>query len=111
MAPIQPFFRKSQALVCISQNPGTELFAVDKNAHDGSKEWLVSNKTEIFNAIYGNDADFHPVSRAYPSPKKNRALYECFEKDTPVALIIDLDLPCDDPLDDCRAVLWDNPMV
>jgi hypothetical protein len=73
------FAKKSDALSYISENPETKLFSEDLNAENGMKRFIVSTYDKIYT-----------LSKA-----KDKHMYENYEADQPLKLILDIDLKID----------------
>jgi hypothetical protein len=78
------FAKKEDAISYISENPDTKLFSDDLNPEDGSKRFIVSTYDKIYTM----------------TKTKDKHMYENYENDQPVKLILDIDLKIDCKADD-----------
>ena len=96
MSRMPHFYYKAQALAHLAalevpkestgQIDVPTIFGSDAN-EVGSKHFLVDTRRRVFKFIYAD--------RQNGVPHDNRFMYENFESDSPIALALDLDVPCD----------------
>ena len=77
--PYKTFAKKTDAISYMSENPGTKLFSEDLNAENGMKRFIVSTYDKIYTM----------------SKEKNKHMYENYEAEQPLKLILDIDLKLD----------------